>query len=242
MAKRFTDSDKWRKPWFRALSAEAKMAWVYLTDNCDHAGIWPAAFDLVSGDLGFGVDDTLLKKWFGDKLIQVSADKYFIPSYIEFQYGELSEESKPHLSVIKILIKYSIDPKKLTLSKGYSKGIETLKDKDKNKDKENVLGESEGIFKKFWSAVPNKTGKSKAKKVWDREIKAGTSPDEMFQSLANFIAHHKRNGTDAQFIPHGSTFMNQWRDWLDEDAGKVVGFETSEGLSLDRIKELLEGA
>lgn len=135
MAKRFTDTDKWRKPWFRALSLEARTAWGYLTDNCDKAGIWPAAFDLMSSDVGFAVDANQIKAWFGEKLVCLG-DRYFIPSFIEFQYGELSTESKPHASVIKTLIKNGIDPKKLVENRGYPKGIDTLEDKEEDKDKE----------------------------------------------------------------------------------------------------------
>lgn len=148
MAKRFTDSEKWRKPWFRGLPRDAKLAWTYLTDNCDHAGIWPAAFDLMTSDLGFEISAEVLRDWFGDKIIQLSPEKFFLPGYIQFQYGELKEESKPHLSVIKILIKEGIDPQKLTVSKGYGSSFQTTKDKDKekakDKNKEKEKGDARG--------------------------------------------------------------------------------------------------
>ena len=47
MAKRFTDTIKWKKRFFRELSNEYKLLWLYLVDDCDHAGIWEVDFDAV---------------------------------------------------------------------------------------------------------------------------------------------------------------------------------------------------
>ena len=38
-----------------------------------------------------------------DKMEEVEVNQYFIPSFIEYQYGQLRINSKPHLSVIKRL-------------------------------------------------------------------------------------------------------------------------------------------
>lgn len=40
MAKRFTDTDKWKKPYIRGLSPAHKLLWFYVTDDCDIAGLW----------------------------------------------------------------------------------------------------------------------------------------------------------------------------------------------------------
>lgn len=36
--KRFTETDKWRDPWFRSLPAPAKLVFFYMIDNCNNAG------------------------------------------------------------------------------------------------------------------------------------------------------------------------------------------------------------
>lgn len=36
--KRFTETDKWRDPWFRSLSAPSKLVFFYVLDNCNNAG------------------------------------------------------------------------------------------------------------------------------------------------------------------------------------------------------------
>ena len=49
MAKRFTDTDKWKKKWFRELKPISKCFWSYLLDNCNHAGIWEVDISLAEG-------------------------------------------------------------------------------------------------------------------------------------------------------------------------------------------------
>jgi hypothetical protein len=53
MAKRLGDTDIWKKQrWFRKLIPDYKLAFLYIKDQCDHAGIWNIdCTDLVE-DLG----------------------------------------------------------------------------------------------------------------------------------------------------------------------------------------------
>lgn len=53
MAKRFGDTDIWKKQrWFRKLSPEYKLAFCYIKDQCDHAGIWNIDCTDLIEDLG----------------------------------------------------------------------------------------------------------------------------------------------------------------------------------------------
>lgn len=208
MAKRFTDSEKWRKPWFRGLSVEAKLVWVYLTDNCDHAGIWPAALDLISSDVGIEVTDDKIKHWFGDKIVRLRDDKYFLPGFVDFQYGSLNPANRVHESVLNRL-------KKEGAYKGLKRPSDRAKDKDKDKDKDKFLGEYERIY----AAYPRKIGKATGLK----KLK-GADPAEIWKALNNFLAHHKLAGTEPQFIPHFKTWTNNWRDCLEPDYGKAESF------------------
>lgn len=137
MSKRFTDTDKWKKNSFSELSPIMKLVWVYLCDNCDHAGIWEANFKLLSFQLGCEVTREEFEQAFGDKIKFISTAKVFIPSFVEFQYGELSQDNRAHLSVIRKLEKEGA-------YKGHVSPIQGAKDKDKDKemDKEGGVGET----------------------------------------------------------------------------------------------------
>ena len=129
MAKRFIDTKIWDKSWYRKLDPKDKLIWIYILTKCDHAGIfdadWEAMAFFIKGIAGReGFDD--LPAIIQEKMIPVENDQYFIPSFIEYQYGTLRENSKPHLSVLKRL-------RDKGLLEGLPKGLVSLKDKDKDK-------------------------------------------------------------------------------------------------------------
>ena len=136
MAKRFTDTNKYKKPFIRGLQGAYKILWDYLYHECDHAGIWIVDFEIaqlyVGKDMPIDREDAL--KYFneGEKRIVEIDDKqrWFIPSFIEFQYGELNEQNRAHNSVITILKKYNLI-KPIRPLKAPKKGA---MDKDKDKD------------------------------------------------------------------------------------------------------------
>lgn len=108
MAKRFTDTDKWKRPWFRNLPVKAKIAWMYLLDQCDHCGVWIADFELMSFQCDFSVDESALKEWFGDKVIRIDEDKYVIPSFFYFQYADAKEGFRAKQSALKKLMQLGV--------------------------------------------------------------------------------------------------------------------------------------
>tara|TARA_Y200000002_G_scaffold340424_1_gene310970 strand:- start:10003 stop:10671 length:669 start_codon:yes stop_codon:yes gene_type:complete len=131
MAKRMTDTDKWKKRFVRELSPQHKLLWFYILDDCNHAGIWEVDLEVASIRVGFDLSHNHLPSSFGEKVISFdNGDKWFIPEFIDFQYGELNPNSNVHKSVIALLDKYNLE--------GYLKGSQgvqsTLNNKDKDKD------------------------------------------------------------------------------------------------------------
>ena len=132
MAKRFIDTKIWDKAWFRKLDIKYKLFWVYLLGKCDHAGIWDADWELAEFIIGESITWDELPTVIKDKMKSIKGeDQFFIPSFIDFQYGELKNHSKPHKSVIKRLTEKK-------LFKGLERVTYTLKDKDKDKVKDKV--------------------------------------------------------------------------------------------------------
>ena len=127
MAKRYTDTDKWKKMWFRKLKNDHKVFWMYLLDQCDHAGIWEVDFDLASYFCN-GIKETEIRDTFIKQYQEFDNGKrWFLKDFIEFQYRELDESNRVHKSVITLLKRHG-------LYKGLISPLQEAKDKDKDKD------------------------------------------------------------------------------------------------------------
>ena len=107
MAKRFSDTDKWKKPFIRSLQAPYKLFWLYILDDCDHAGIWQVDMEIANIKLGESLTIETALSQFGDKIkVFDNGEKWFIKDFIDFQYGELNPKNRVHESVLSILKKY----------------------------------------------------------------------------------------------------------------------------------------
>ncbi len=130
MAKRLSDTDKWKKPFIRGLQGAYKLLWLYILDDCDHAGIWQVDFEVAVIRIGEDVNSEKALKEFGDK-IQVlnGGTKWFVKDFIEFQYGELKDNNRLHVSVKNLLEKNKVGATKPLASsqekeQGYIQGQE----------------------------------------------------------------------------------------------------------------------
>jgi hypothetical protein len=153
MAKRFTDSEKWKDPFFEELTKDLKLAWLYLLDDCDHAGIWKKSIKRLNFSLDTNFTEKELLEAFKERITILNADKWFIPKFITFQYGNdfIKSKQKAVLSAIKILNENNLikelDNGILTLSIPLTNPMDTLMDtdtdtvldKDMDKDKESVM-------------------------------------------------------------------------------------------------------
>lgn len=128
MAKRFTDTSKWKDSWFQDLPSKYKLFWIYMLDECDASGVWKPNIRLASFQIGEHFEESEVKRVFAERIEFTDGGYWFITKFISFQYGQLSETCKPHLSVINLLKNHKI--------KGYTKGIQTLKEKEKDKEQD----------------------------------------------------------------------------------------------------------
>jgi len=103
MAKRFIDTKIWDKPWYRKLHPKDKLLWIYIITKCDHAGIIDGDWEAASFFIGYTIEEEKIPLAIKEKMISIESEQYFIPSFVEYQYGQLKHNSKPHLSVIKRL-------------------------------------------------------------------------------------------------------------------------------------------
>ena len=211
MAKRFIDTKMWDKAWFRRLTPQTKLIWIYLLTRCDHAGIWDADWEAAEFFIGDKVNYRRLPSVITDKMKEIENGKqYFIPSFVDFQYGELKENSKPHMSVIKRL-----------KEKGLISVSDTLKDKYKEsiKVKDKTIRELE-FQKETWT-------------INNTEMK----PVMQVEQVENFISYwteSNKNGKKMKFEMQ-KTFdikrrLIKWRDnnieWSKTGKANIKPFET----------------
>lgn len=139
MAKRFTDSAKWQDPWFRRLLPDYKLAWLYLLDNCDAAGVIDLDRDLAIFQIGntFCWDEFIAAT--EGRVTILPNGKLWLTKFIAWQYGELSEDCRPHRAVIALCEKHGLDERVLENPERVSEQPERVQEKDKDKDKDKDL-------------------------------------------------------------------------------------------------------
>lgn len=75
-----------------------------------------------------------------------------------------------------------------------------------------------GIYEKY----PRKMGKSAGWKTAIAQCKNMDDLDQLETAISNYCSYITRERTERQYILYFSTFMHQWRDWLDPDIGSVA--------------------
>lgn len=111
MAKRFTDTDKWKHKSFRSKCPKCKLFWIYILDNCDYAGIWNVDFELASFHIGAELDENFILNSLKDDIVLLDNGKrWFVPAFISYQYGrQLSRKNQIHMRVIKVICDYDLE-------------------------------------------------------------------------------------------------------------------------------------
>lgn len=108
MPKRFTDTNKYKDPWFRKLEPKLKVLFLFMCDDCDHAGVWKENFQTFNMLFGFNASASDMVG-FGDKILMLNEETYLIRSFIKYQYGPLNPDNKAHLGVIRALSYAGVD-------------------------------------------------------------------------------------------------------------------------------------
>jgi hypothetical protein len=205
MAKRFTDTQKWEKPWFRKLPNKYKLLWIYITDRCDIAGVWYADFELASIFIGEKIkeEEALLIL---DKQIEVRGGRWLINDFIQFQYGSLSDSNRMHNAVRERIDEFNSLKKEgaSEILQGVSEGhicpLDTLKDKDKVKEIKNL----NSIVKD--TNLNTTTTNSKFTPPTLEEVKKYCDENKYYISAEMFHNHYEKNGWMV-----GRNRMKDWR-------------------------------
>lgn len=201
MAKRFTDTEKWDRPWFRKLPLHLKLLWLFILDRCDVAGVWYVDMEMADFLIGFSFKREETEKSF-EKQIEVKGDRWLIKDFVSFQYGGMNPENKLYRNVSAKLSCFNNGaymPHKCP--------INGAKDKDKDRDKEKVKekgeGSGEGVkiltdVQKVVTVYKIASGYSKEDPAWDKLNFARCSKSA--KQLLDFIGNWKDAGNCIQDV------------------------------------------
>lgn len=232
MAKRFTDTNKYKKPFTRGLKGAYKLLWDYLYHECDHAGIWIVDFEIAQMYLGADMKiskQKALEFFNADEIRVVEIDngkQWFLPGFIEFQYGNLNPKNRVHESVISILNKHFLLEEDLSLKqfKPLISPFQGVKDKDKEKDKfkeqekdKEQFPEIEILeqypFDVFWETYDKKVDRSNAEKKFSKLTEKEKAL--IWEHAPKYVL----STPDKQYRKNPDTYLNN-KCWNDEISTK----------------------
>jgi hypothetical protein len=137
MAKRLTDTSKWKDDWYLSLSNDYKIIWQWLLDNCDHAGICKRSLILMNLMCKTSISEEEMVIAMEGRVL-VHDNKWFIPKFLKFQYTTLQSNKPVIVSVVNELVKQNLAS---MIPESFGNDYLIIKDKDKDKDKDNSLNE-----------------------------------------------------------------------------------------------------
>lgn len=238
--KRFSDSERFDDPWYCELPVVMKVAWEFVRAKCDHAGVWNPNFRLADFQIGETVDWDKFRVLCGDRIKTIPTG-WLIVDFVKMQCGELSEDCRAHIPVIKKLREHKLLPSD-SLSIDYAmsthRHMEQKEEKEQEKEK---TGESAERGKR---PKPDNTPTSERAQLvaklfnrrsttpWDeKEIaaykKLTKHPDEDFTLVAEFYQksgyEYLRTGLQA-FLNNFSGEVDKANAWK---AGKLNGNGTN---------------
>jgi len=196
MAKRYIDTGFLKQKWIKKLSPERKIFLIYLMLECDNAGI--IELDLEDAEFWVGKKIGNPIEFLPENyLLKIpDTDKYIIPKFIEWQYGDLKSDKNIVRQARQLLNKYELIDESFTLNLHKLNINVTLiecnntnsnsNSKDNSKDKEakfknevlqfNYPKEMLNEFINYWTE-PNKS-KTKLRyelqTTWDTSRRLGT--------------------------------------------------------------------
>lgn len=74
------------------------------------------------------------------------------------------------------------------------------------------IGDKE--FNILWNEYPKHDGKKAALKHFKASVKTLTDLEDITMALKNYLAHIEKEKTIPKYIKNGSTWFNNWKDWV----------------------------
>lgn len=235
--KRFTDTELWKKPWFMEMTPAEKLAWYYITIECDNVGVWTPNFRLAEFMIGTQLDWDKFKEKCNDNIHVLEDGKWFLIDFVRFQHSDLfngstSNACKSYVLLLKKHGVYYLFPELFeafgkpspSLREGYKERVRE-KEQVKVKVKEEDSKLFHAIEQSFLSQLQDETqysyGKERKhiKKLIER-IHNKDSPEEFIKKVIETF-HRLKNGRDKfwnkqPFLPSVLNSDSMWPRVVEE--------------------------
>lgn len=202
MSKRFCDTQIWEKEWFMKLTPKLKCLWRYLVDRCDQSGVWEPNWQLATIYIGDKVSQLDLQS-FGDHIEILPTGKIFIPDFIHFQYGRLSESSPAHKPIFRAIEKNSLS------DRVFNRVSNTLQEKEKEEyiyTTNSITSTKEDIETAIFSD-----------QIFMETLQMTHRGKDFKQAFAQCYIHHSNSREPPQTIGEWKQKFNSWLiRWRDE--------------------------
>jgi hypothetical protein len=160
---------------------------------------------------------SIVNEWVVVDLVTYYGDdshKYlYFKGFMENQSINPDREAKSEIPSPELLQSNSgLTPAKVKLSKDNINVHSPIKEVLKNN--------TPADFDLAWQAYPNKLGKKQAEKHFYADIKRGKKLEDILKAIENYAKYRKDNNIEEKYIKHGSTFFNNWEDYLKYEPSK----------------------
>ena len=225
MAKRFTDTNKWRNEWFRTLPLKAKLSWIYICDECESHGLMKMDYGLATFQLGFTITKEIITDWFKDKIYHLDDEKFIIVQFFEFQYGTSKDTWSAKIEARKKLelLGFTIQNNKLLINKendnttvppqwDESDTTPLIRVRGRGRGRGNNIKEDEIL--KIYETYPRKEGKRKGVDKLKSQLQTPEDLESFKKAVLNYSSHCLNRNIELQYIKQFSTFVSCWEDWI----------------------------
>lgn len=189
------------------LIPSAKLLYGEITALCNEKGYcW--AGDKYFAEL-YGVSKTTVQNW-----IRSLVDKNYISKEIVYKEGS-KEILHRYIRIFAYPTQENLHTPIQENLRDNNTSFNNTFNNTKNKNNRSSTQALKERFESIWKVYPNKKGKDKAFKSYQKAIKEGVTDEEILQGINAYNAEIAFKRTEKQYIAHGATWFGNKR-WNDE--------------------------
>ena len=203
------------KSWFK--KAEHLQLWIYLLIEVNHKGkeflFAGEPIKLLPGQTLTGRKKIALETGISESKVER------LLTYFEKKECQIEQQKSNKNRIISIVnwVQYQNIEQQVNNNRTTSEQqVNTNKNekKEKNEKNKNLFV----FFEKLWKDYPRKDGKKEAERHFNNSVQTDDDCYHIEKALQNYKTHILNKKTEYQFIKMGSTWFNNWRDWIEVDA------------------------